>query len=342
MTFTASEEVAGAAIHYLELLPMQTYSFIHGMLYSRADGFMRITQDYQLERVAAKTIQTTFEKNGRIYELNFSYVDSEEGVISPHKSLYKRNENGEILLNATSSGSYQWPVYVNPETCSVRDALAEYTAEDFDGREVYTYALRGGYLICTIIHENSSNSKNIYYYVSGAGEAPQIIDIPYRSMAVWKDSVYAQDPAGRLYRMDENFAFEMIADYRTADELTQGLLTVRTEQGELGILDALSEDVYVVSELFVNVNELDETRGYNASRYRDNGKIALVHTAMDYEKLQTVIDRIGIFDTNSGTLRYLQIDNGYDGYQNHWLDENRFAVVYSDGAKQYLCIYEFE
>ncbi len=344
MTFTASEEVEGVSIHYLELPSNQTYSFVHGMLYSISDGFFRITQNYQLEKIKSETVEIAFEKNGWTYSLDFAYVDTEKGIVSPHKDIYHKNENSEIMLNASSAGSFQWPVYVNLETGTVRDALPNFTTDDFEGREIYAWEFRGGILLSTIVNEATSNGRNVIYWIANASAKPEIIKFPTQSMRwdVQNDTIYAQDSAGRLYRMDDEFAFDKVSDYRTKDDLTHGLLTVRTKNRELAVFDILSNEVYAISGLLVDLNDLNETFGYNASRYSVNGKISLVHTFHDYENMQTSIDQIGILDTNSGTLRYLEIDNEFDGYHNHWLDENRFGVLYQDGLKRYLCIYEFE
>ena len=53
------------------------------------------------------------------------------------------------------------------------------------------------------------------------------------------------------------------------------------------------------------------------------------------------MNQIGILDTQNGKLGLLTIENNYNAYQGYWLDENRFAVIYQDDLRQYLCIYEF-
>ncbi len=340
--FTHSKETAGVSTHYLEL---RNYSAVHGMLYSSKDGFARITEEYEIEKVPSKTAELRFEKDGRVYTMEFHYIDTENGVVSPHKTLYQRNSNGEILLNLTSENSFQWPVYFDPETGQIRDALPSFSLDDFEGREVYAWKLQNGILMTTIVGEESgSNGRNQLHFIPDGKDTAMKIELPVEAVTWEADngSLYAQDSRGRLYRLNESNEFIRLTDYATSDDLTKGLLTVRTGTGKLGIYDAYAAQTYVIPEISVKESELHETRGYNATRYCENGPIVLVHTTLDRESLTVRIDRIGIVDTATGTLRYLDIKNEYDGYYNYWLDESRFAVRYRSGNTQYLCVYEFE
>ncbi len=341
-SFTHSKETDGVSIHYLEL---RNYSAVHGMLYSSKDGFAQITEEYEIETVPSKKAALRFEKDDRVYTMEFHYVPTEQEVISTHKTLYKKNSNGEILLNLSSENSFQWPVYFDPETGLIRDALPSFSQDDFEGRESFAWKLRNGILVATVVGEESgSNGWNQLYFIPDGKDSAVKIDLPVWATTWTTDngSLYAQDSKGRLYSLNENNEFIRLTDYATSDDLTKGLLTVRTSNGKLGIYDVYAGQTYVIPEISVKESELDETRGYNATRYCENGPIVLVHTALDYESFTVRIDRIGLVDTATGTLRYLDIQNEFDGYYNYWLDESCFAVRYRSEDKQYLCVYEFE
>ena len=344
MEFTFSKKTEGVTVHYMKLFGNDTYSFVHGMLISLKKGIFRITDDYQLEQVQMEQTNATLEKNDRVYNLNFSWLDTEDGVISNHRGIYRKDENGEIMLNATGR-SGQWPVYLNVETGEIRDALPDLTASDFTGRIGYAYALHGGIMVSTIVEstemvDGRDASYNLLYSVN-QGQLREI-ELPenYHLDFVVNDTLYYQDRNGTLYRMDENFAPHLVSDYKTWDTLSNGLLTV-CAGGSLGILDVLTGETYVFDEIPVQKSDLHERMGYNAKRYGSNGRIALVQSDWIPDEEKVVLCSLGVLDVNTRTIIMLQIENGYDGYQNGWLDENRFAVIYRGEGGQFLCIYEF-
>ncbi len=345
MKFTISDCFEGVKVHSLKLLPKRTYHFRHGMLYSNLEGFLRITEDYKLESVQTQKIDKTFEKNGRNYQIVFEYAESEDGILSTHRDIYYKNEKGEILLNGTDGYSNQWPAFVNLETGTVRDALPEWSDEDFEGRVGYGELFRNGILISTIVNEQRGSDgayNQLYWIEHGASEA-RTIELPGRKMMYYveNDTLYCRNLPGKLYFLDENFEFQVVSEFSSYDDLTRGLFTVRTETGELGIHDVINGELYVIDGLMVDYTDIDETLGYNASRYDVNGRISLQHLDMNYEKSIAYIDMLGILNPQTGQLQILQIENGYDAYQNGWLDENRFGVIYKDGFCNYLSIYEF-
>ena len=339
MKFTLSEMVDDVAIQYLQLNPAQQYHFRHGMLWSNKQGYVQITEDYLLEPVQMNRAELELKKNDRVYVLSFDYLASEVGVISNHRSIYHTDENGEILLNPTDGNSGQWPVYFHVETGSIRDALPGWTASNFDGQVVGGIPLMGGILITTVEDENPSDAHNVLYWIAAEGKNKQIIELPGKgNWDVGQDTFFYQNEAGQLYRMNQDFQFEMLCAYETMDYLQDGLLTVCAE-GKLGILDAYRGELYVVEEIPVT---RDDTRNYRALRYGAEGNIALVQTQWKHDPQRHVLCMLGMLDKESMQLKVLQIGYDFDGYLHGWLGENRFAVVYQSDLRQYLCVYEFD
>lgn len=339
MEFSLTQMSTGVNIHYMELNPKQQYYFRHGMLRSGDLGFQRITADYRLESVEMNRVGLKLEKNDRVYTLGIDYLETEQGILSNHRSVYHKDENGEILLNATDGRSGQWPVYFHVESGTIRDALPDWSAADFEGRVGYGYSLMGGILICTSVNDDQLEADSILYWIGPGADEAKIIELPGKGTSdVEKGTVFYQNEVGQLYRMDENFQFELICKYETMDHLQDGLLTVCVE-GKLGILDAYTGDLYVLDEIRVS---REETMDYRAIRYGAEGTIALVQTEWRHDPERTVLCRLGILDQETAELKLLNIENDYDGYQHGWLDESRFAVVYRSGLRQILCVYEFE
>lgn len=349
------EESDGMSIHYLEL-DKTNYSFAHGFLFSPRTGGLRITEDYRLEQVELEQLSAGIEKNGRSYSVELSYFESEEGIISPRKHIYRKNEQGEVFLIATDGNSNQWPVYVNLDSGNVRDALPEWTEEDFSGRVGYGYELRGGILISTIVDEyktvngNSVSYNQLYWIENGASEAVQI-SLPENEFGWYceNDTLYCKNLQGHLFRWNEDMEFELVYSYETGDDLTNGLYTVATENGELAVIDVLTGDIYEIADYLVDPGcpdgfrvrsggDIDETMGYNATRYSPDGKIALIRKEWLPEEGRVALQMLAVLDPDSSCLKILEIENDHDGYMVQWLDENRLAVIYDE---KYLCIYEF-
>ena len=338
MGFTVSLENEGVEKHYMELHPVHSYHFRHGMLRSRQDGYLRITQDYQLEPVEMKAVHLTLEKNDRTYSLDFTYRDTEAGVLCDHRSVYYKNERGEILLDVTD-GSSQWPVYFNPETGTLRDGLPQWTEEEFEGRVGGAYALKDGLLITTIVNDGLPNARNNLYWIAPGAEKAKIIELPGNGL--WhpeNDTIYYQNDSGQLYVMDDHFQFQRICEHETMDYLQDGLLTVSV-RGKLGILDAFTGELFVFEEIEASITD---TMDYHAVRYGAQGTIALVHTEWVHDPDRIVLRSLGVLNRQSAQLQLLQIENDYDGGHCNWLDENRLAVIYKSDAGQLLCVYEFE
>lgn len=358
MEFNHEEVADGVTMHYLEL-DKNNYEFAHSMLMNPQSGFLRITEDYRLEPIELIPVNENLVKNGRTYTRigNFSYYETEQGIISWQRDVLQKNESGEVFLNFTDGNSSQWPVYLNLETGAVRDALPGWTADDFEGRVAYSYELMGGILVSTIVNDGKTvNGKdaayNMLYWIGPKAEKAEIIELPKEAYGWYCENnmLFYRDGYGSLYQLNENLEFDMLCSYATGDDLTHGLYTVATDEGKLAIFDAYSGDFYVISECTVDPGistgvrereggEIDETMGYNAIRYNADGKIALVQTDWIPEEERVALLMLGILDEETGKLKLLEIENGYDGYTIHWLDANRLAVIYDE---LYLCIYEFE
>ena len=357
MEFRHEEVTDGVTIHYLEL-DKSNYTFVHGMLVSPQTGYLRITEDYRLEPVEMKKLSVSLEKNGRVYQKNLDYTETEKGILSQRISVLQRNDRGEIFLNATDGNSHQWPVYVIPETGEVRDALPDWTEDDFEGRVAYAYELWDGILICTVVDEfkvvnGNSAGYNLLYWIENGATEFVLIDLPENEYGWYceNNALYCKNIHGHLFRMNENFEFDLLYDYETGDDLTNGLYTVATENGELAIIDVYSDEIYEIPAYTVNPGradgyrcrtgpfDIDETMGYNATRYSADGKIALIQTDWLPEQHRVALLKLGILNQNTGELMMLEVENDYGGYGTRWLDENRLASIYNE---KYLCIYEFE
>jgi hypothetical protein len=353
MEFRVSEGMEGVAVHYMELEANKNYYFRHGMLWTER-SYQRLTEDYRLEPMELKKVDAQLQKNDRVYKLTFDYLDTDKGVISNHRSVYHKNENGEILLCATDGRSGQWAVWLNVETGEIRDALPEWQASDFVGRVGYAEPLRGGILISTVVEDSAivdettpfgedygqrDNSYNLNYWIAPGAKEAKIIRVPEGALDyVENDTIYYHDISGKLFVLDENFEFRQLSGYLSTDQMQDGLMTVSV-WGKLGILDAFNGETYVFDELEVQPWYVDD---YDALRYGSTGTIALVQTDWRHDPERIVLTKLGMLDYETGELKLLTIENDYDGYRHAWLDENRFAGVYTNGVRQFLCVYEFE
>lgn len=360
MNFAVTHDTEGVTVHYLKL-DRKDYRFVHGMLYSNQPGFLAITDDYQLKQVETKPFRAYLEKNGRGYYDILNYLETDRGIIDRRKNLLHEDENGEIFLVLTDGHSNQWPAFVNLKTGSVRDALPDWNEDDFDGRVAYADQYRGGILISVSGNDvadtdGTSVSHNTLYWIENGAETERVIELPDDEYSWYVDNgeFFYRNNAGYLYRMNEFFEYELICDYETGDELTNGLLAAATADKNLVIVDAYNGNRYLVDDYSVDPGrylagtnsrfgcELDETMGVNATRYGTDGTIAVVRTEYIPHEQRVALFEMGVLDTDSGMLKMIEIENPYDGYQNGWLDENRYAVIYKTEFDNYLCIYEFE
>ena len=342
MHFSVSGEVNGVRVHYIEFAGAKAYSFHHGLLKTPGDRCYRITEDYQLESVEMNHVNYKLDKNGKTYTLGFEWLNTAKGVLSEHRYIYQPDENNEIFLNATDGRSGQWPVYSNILTGEVRDALPDWTADDFIGRIGYTYLVNGGMIVSTIDETAQKHVSRQYWIAPGAEEA-KLIEMPEGArISIEHRNVYYQNNRGQLYQMDEDFTFRLISEYKTSAYIENGLLLVSVNN-KLGILDVQSGDVYVLDEIRLTPPNYMEMLDYAVLRYGADGRIALMRTewVTNESEFRIEMNHIGILDTQNGKLELLTIENDYNAYQGYWLDENRFAVIYQDDLRQYLCIYEF-
>ena len=360
MEFTTFENMDSISVRYMKLNGTD-YHFNNGMLYNSKPGLLRITDDYQLENVQTQIYRGVLEKNGLSYRVFLDYSKTEAGIVAHQKEILTENENGEVFLNLTDGNSNQWPAYVNLSTGVLRDALPEFTDDDFEGRVTYGDQLFGGILISTIVNDGvvidgNSVSYNKLYWIGDGVDTAIDIDLP-DDVWTWNcvnNALYYTNTDGYLYRLNETFEFEQVTYYKTGDDLTNGLLTAATDLNELVICDIQNGTEYIVKDLLVDPGKydaasggrvngnLDETIGYNAKRYGDNGRIALVETQSNTDDMRIELLRIGVLNVETGQLQFVEIDMDCWGYRNGWLDENRFAVIYEGDDGDYLCIYEFE
>ena len=342
MHFSVSGEVDGIRVHYIEFAGAKAYSFHHGLLKTPGDQYYRITEDYQLESVEMNHVNHKLDKNGNTYTLDFDWLNTEKGVLSDHRYIYQPDRNNEIFLNATDGRSGQWPVYLNILTGEVRDALPDWTAADFIGRIGYTYLVNGGMIVSTIDETAQKHVSRQYWIAPGAEEAKLIEKPEDARISIEQGNVYYQNDRGQLYQMDENFAFQQISEYKTSAYIENSLLLVSVNN-KLGILDVQSGEVYVLDDIHLTPPNYMEMLDYAVLRYGTDGRIALMRTewVTNESEFRIEMNQIGILDTQNGKLELLTIENDYNAYQGYWLDENRFAVIYQDDLRQYLCIYEF-
>lgn len=340
--FSVSGEVDGVHVHYIEFAGAKAYSFHHGLLKTPSDQYYRITEDYQLESVEMNHVNHKLDKNGKTYTLDFEWLNTEKGVLSDHRYIYQPDENNEIFLNATDGRSGQWPVYLNILTGEVRDALPDWTADDFVGRIGYTYLVNGGMIVSTI-DETAQKQVSRQYWIATAEKEAKLIEKPEDArISIEHGNVYYQNKSGQLYQMDENFAFQQISEYKTSAYIENSLLLVSVNN-KLGILDVQSGEVFVLDDIRLTPPNYMEMLDYAVLRYGTDGRIALMRTewVTNESEFRIEMNQIGILDTQNGKMELLTIENDYNAYQGYWLDENRFAVIYQDDLRQYLCIYEF-
>ena len=340
--FSVSGEVDGVRVHYIEFPGAKAYSFHHGLLKTPGDQYYRITEDYQLKSVEMNHVNHKLDKNDKTYTLDFEWLNTEKGVLSDHRYIYQPDYNNEIFLNATDGRSGQWPVYLNILTGEVRDALPDWTADDFIGRIGYTYFVNGGMIVSTIDETAQKHVSRQYWIATGAKEAKVIEKPEDARISIEHGNVYYQNKSGQLYQMDENFAFQQISEYKTSAYIENSLLLVSVNN-KLGILDVQSGEVFVLDDIRLTPPNYMEMLDYAVLRYGTDGRIALMRTewVTNESEFRIEMNQIGILDTQNGKLELLTIENDYNAYQGYWLDENRFAVIYQDDLRQYLCIYEF-
>ena len=342
MHFTATEEISGVRIHYMDLAGAKQYSFHHGMLKDPSGQFYRITEDYQLESLEMSHVNHTIDKDGKTYTLDFTWIETEKGIMSSHRYIYQPDEQGEIFLNATNGRSGQWPVYLNTVTGEVRDALPDFQPDDFTGRIGYAYQIQGGIVVSTVLEATKvEKGYNLLYWIEDGSTEVQNIALPDDArFSIEHGYVYYQNDSGQLYQMDEDFSFQQISEYRSSTYVDNGLLMVSVNK-KLGVLDVCSGDVYVLDDISLTPPNFMELLDYSTLRYGSDGVIALIQTEWVTAEERIEIKQIGILNTETAQLQMLDIENDYNAYQGYWLDENRFAVIYKDDLRQYLCIYEF-
>lgn len=355
MEFSISDNMGGVETHDMELKPKGYYQFGEGFIFHPTEGFLRVTEDYQLDTLEYRSLDAHFEKNGRSYELNMDYIEADGGIYSNNLSFYQV-KNDEILVNMTAKGSHGWPVYVNIKTGDCRDALPEFTEADFlpekltngyEARISYSQPYRDGIIISCLVSGTQSgktDSRSLLYWIQEGSEKAIKLDLPKNFIDdIINDTLYYQDSVGNIYVMDEQFQSQKIEHIeKSTDNLSCGLLTVCNEDGTLEIVDVSNQAIYHISNVEVANNSLWDTTGYNATRHSLDGEIVVTHSYNDYEANNRPLDSIAYLDMSSGELRQLHIDTDYHVQTHGWLDDDRYCVIYEDGLKWFLRIYEFE
>ena len=355
MEFTHSDTMRGVKVYHMELIPKGYYHFGEGLIYHPAEGFLEVTEDYELKALDHQSLTGAFEKNGRIYELDMEYVERDGGIYSDLLNFYPVSD-GEILVNMTAKGSHAWPVYVNIRTGEIRDALPAFTEADFlpeklesgyEARLAYTQPFREGILISCLVNgirNGNTDSEALYYWVKDDTGEVIVLDLPKNSIDhVINDTLYYQDSAGDCYVMNDSFQFRKIDGVaETTDDLSCGLLTVCTPDGALEIVDVIGPARYYVPDIRLEGEKLWDTTGYNATRHSTDGRIVVTHSYTDYVEGNRPLDSLAYLDLAAGELRQLHIETDCHVQTHGWLDDNRYCVLYEDGLKRFMSIYEFE
>lgn len=342
MQFSEAQTMEDVSVHYMDLGANSHYKFKNGMLYDWQNGFFRVTEDYQLEALKYHHLEVGIKKNDRIYRFETEYVKVEQGIYSQYLVFYPI-ENGEILVCGIAPGSNLWPLYVNLETGAVRDAVPDFTEDDFTGRIGYAEPFRDGILVSSIEEQigNGETKSHVYWIGTGSTECIELL-LPKGWTYVSGDTMYYQDTNNRCYILDENFELQKMDEIpKTTDDVTKGLLTLREADGTLGIADLDGHIIYHIPDVSVPFNSLYDTTGYNATRHSTDGKIVITHTYHDWEKESLQLDSLSYLDIESGQLKRLELDTNYRIISHGWLDDNRYGVIYGEGASRYLCIFEF-
>lgn len=354
MEFSLSEDLRRVKVHQMELKPKGYYHFGEGMISHPTEGFLKVTEDYHLEKLEYRSLETCFEKNGRTYGLEMNYVEVDGGIYSNLLNYYPVTDD-EILVNMTAEGSHGWPVYVNIKTSVCRDALPLFTEADFlpdklesgyEARIGYTQPFRDGILISALvsgIRNGNSDHTSFHYWIQEGSKEAVKLDLPKNCRDyIIEDAFYYQDTAGSWYMLDENFqSRELDGIPNSTDDLSCGLLTACSADGPLEIVDVIHPLVYYCSDITVGENTLWDTTGYNATRNSPDGKIVVTHSYNDYEASNRPLDSIAYLDLAAGEFIQLQIDTNCRVQTHGWLDDDRYCVIYEDGLKRYLAVYEF-
>ena len=344
MEFTKLDAPDGVKVHTLQLPGGWHHSFEYGLLYTQKQGFFRVTDDYTLEKLEYETMDIDFEKNSRVYnfDYNCNYVQTEGGIITMHGTFWEA-VNGEVLIPATDGNSNQWPVFWNLETKTFRDALPGLTEADFNGRIAYAQWLGEDILVSTVVGE----SYNELYLVDSDTMQITPIELPsYAHYDVDDGILYYSTLNGAWYRYSDDGVFELLGSFLTNDHPSDGLLTVATSKGELGIYDMLRDETIVIEGIRVDAFDMSATVGYKATRHSTGGSIMVSHVTQDMVMGVKKLDQLLLLDPGTGTLKRLGIESDADinrlGSVHGWLDEHRYAAICTDQNKNYLCIYEFE
>ena len=253
MEFTCSDTMSGVEVYHMELKPKGYYHVGEGLIYNPTVGFLKVTQGYELEALESQSIQSAFEKNGRIYTLDMDYVESDGGIFSDLLHFYPVKDN-EILVNMRAEGTHAWPVYVNIKTGASRDALPAFEESAFlpeklesgyEARLTYTQPFRDGILISSLvtgIKNGNTDSRSLHYWVKNGSQEAVKLELPKNSCEyVIDDTLYYQDSAGYCYVMDDDFTFHKIEGItETNDNLNCGLLTLCSFENALEIIDVVN------------------------------------------------------------------------------------------------------
>ena len=353
--FTESIDTPGVELHYLNMGSGTGYSFHYGILYTKSGDFYRVTEDYQLKALEVRRMSAQLTKGERVYFQEFDYTVTDTGVLAPKAAVYMLPD-GKTLAMVWSEDHHCWPVYFDPESNTIQDALPELNPDSFEGRICYAQPYRDGLLITTIAGENDQGAEvnyngsdpcyNLLYHVSGDYTEATVIGKfsggNYETFYCENDSIYYKSmEKDHLWLMDDNGEFQPVTDIKTTDDLTMGLMTAWNASGNLVVTDVVKGETYEIGGLNNTDKELYETTGYNASRHSYDGHIIITYSYTDWEAHNRPLTQIGLLDQQTGQLKLLECQTDYGIHAYGWLDDDRFAVIYEDGSRNYLCVYEF-
>lgn len=349
MEFSVSGSMQGIEVHEMELKPKGYYLFGEGYFFHPSEGFLRVTENYTLEKVEDATFELQLKNNGKVYSRTFRYVAVEGGIIDEYLGFYPVKSN-EFMLNLYTENGDAWPVYVNLENGKCRDVLSGLSEKDFwpknvpsgyDARITGGQPYKGGILMHTLvsgIKDGNSDSESLYFWVQKGTGYPAQLEMPDCHIAfVVSDTLCYMDAQGNYFEMDDLLQFRKVEVIpKNSDVMNQGLVTIDNEDGTVDIYDLVKGEIYHISGL-----DMDAV-GYNASRKNVDGQIVLTRSYPDYPELEQRLDYIGVLDVDAGLLRQIAIDSDYHVQTHGWLDDTRYVVIYEDGLERFLSVYTFE
>lgn len=346
MEFSLSESMDGITVHSMELNEDDYFLFNHGLLYSNESGFLRVREDYSLEKLESKTVQARLTKDGVEYAHDMNYVKTEDGIVSDQMFDYSIVD-GMILVNLWHGNDRCWPVWIDIESGEWTDALEDFHNDDFEGSVRYAQLFRGGILLTCLAEEQSDV---LYWVEQGSGEAVKV-EVPDGAQSfVMEDELCYLAEDWKYFKTQGSWEFYPVADIpQTSDAMWNGLVTCVSGEETLQVYDLVNDTMYDIRDISAydpwiqEDPQVDNERsGFNATRYSKDGSIVVVHSYDDMPNFKRVVDSIALLNTENGELKQLEIQSEHSVWTHGWLDDHRYGVITMDGEYRYLTVYEFD